>query len=166
MHSHHFRFIIYKELLFLIDCVVFVQPSVVMITQLERPMLWERHGRSPIRVGWWWTARVSEREMGASHAPPEVSRCANININQKKHCQLIQTSIRSLQWPGYFDVLPHWGYLDQNGLPGPPAPVSVHRQRPRGVEVWATRFTLHHWPGWGMIIFLLLHPAVCPATRI
>lgn len=51
----------------------FVQPSVVMTTRLERPMLWERRGRSPIRDGWWWTARASEREAAASRAPPEVS---------------------------------------------------------------------------------------------
>lgn len=143
-----------------------MQPSVVMTTQLEHPTLWERHGRSPIWDGWWWTARVSEREVVASRAPPEVSSCAKISMNQKKHSHLIQISIRSLQWPGYFDVLPHWGYLDQNRLPGPPAPVSVHRQRPRGVEVRATRFPLHHRPGWGMIISLLRHPAVCPATRM
>lgn len=143
-----------------------MQPSVVMTTQLEHPTLWGRHGRSPIRDGWWWTARVSERGVVASRVPPEVSSCANIFITRKNRCHLIQISVRSLQWPGYFEVLPYWGYLDQSRLPGPPAPVPVHRQRPRGVEVWATRFPLHHWPGWGMIISLFLHPAVCPAARM
>lgn len=167
MNSYPFLFIYVQiNAIFNRDCVVFVQPSVVMTTQLEHPTLWERHGRSPIRDGWWWTARVSEREVVASRAPPEVSSRANIYINQKKHCHLIQISFRSLQWPGYFDVLPHRGHLVKNRLPGPPAPVSVHRQRPRGVEVRAPRFALHHWPGWGMIISLLLHSAVCLTTRM
>lgn len=44
--------------------------------------------------------------------------------------------------------------------------MSVHRQRPRGVEVRATCFTLHHWPGWGTITPLFLRPAVCAEKRM
>lgn len=84
----------YKELLFLNKIVWFsVQPSVVMTTQLEHLMLWVRHGRSPIRDGWWWTARVWEREVVASRAPPEVSSRANIYMNKMKHYHLIHKSL-------------------------------------------------------------------------
>lgn len=72
-------------MLFLIEIGCFsVQPSVVMTTQLEHPTSWGRHGRSPIRDGWWWTARVSEREVAASRAHPEVSICATISVYIKK----------------------------------------------------------------------------------
>lgn len=52
---------------------VFSQLSVATTTQQELPMLSERHGRSRTRGGWWWTAPVWEREVDASHVPPEVS---------------------------------------------------------------------------------------------
>ena len=43
-----------------------------MTTQRGHPTLSGRPGRSRIRAGWWWTAPVWEREVDASHAPPEV----------------------------------------------------------------------------------------------
>lgn len=50
----------------------FLQLSVAMTTRRGHPTLSGRPGRSRIRAGWWWTAPVWEREVDASHAPPEV----------------------------------------------------------------------------------------------
>lgn len=45
-----------------------------MTIRREHPTSLGRRGRSPIRDGWSWTAPVSEREMDASRAPPEVRK--------------------------------------------------------------------------------------------
>lgn len=60
--------------------VCFLQLSVAMTTRREHPMLSGRRGRSRTRDGWWWTAPVWEREMDASHAPPEVRNPSSISF--------------------------------------------------------------------------------------
>lgn len=57
-----------------------MQLSVAMTTQREHPMLLGRRGRSRTRDGWWWTAPVWEREVAASHVPPEVRHHLSIYL--------------------------------------------------------------------------------------
>lgn len=52
--------------------ICFLQLSVATTTLREHPISWGRRGRSRTRDGWWWTALVWEKEVDASHAPPEV----------------------------------------------------------------------------------------------
>lgn len=51
---------------------VYLQLSDAMTTLWGHHMLLGRHMRSRTRDGWWSTAPVWEKEVDASHAPPEV----------------------------------------------------------------------------------------------